>query len=113
MSLPYQSLTEQFAVAPQLTGDDMQAVADAGFKSVIINRPDLEGGPGQPLAADVMQAARAAGLTVEYQPVVGSAITGADVDRFAELLQDLPKPILAYCRTGNRCATLFRAATES
>lgn len=91
----------------------MQAVADAGFKSVIINRPDMEGGPGQPLSADVMQAAEAAGLQVQYQPVVGSAITSADVARFGQLLEALPGPTLAYCRTGTRCAVLFRALNES
>src|SRR3546814_8052066 len=85
-------------------------LADAGFKSVIINRPDLEGGPQQPLSADVMAAARAAGLAVEYQPVVGSAMTQDDVVRFAEILKELPAPVLAYCRTGTRCTHLFNAA---
>ncbi|MCX5564044.1 TIGR01244 family sulfur transferase [Alcaligenes phenolicus] len=113
MSFPHQFLTEQLAVAPQLSGEDMQTVADAGFKSVIINRPDMEGGPDQPLSADVMKAAQAAGLQVEYQPVVGSAITSADVARFGQLLEALPGPTLAYCRTGTRCAVLFRALNES
>src|SRR3546814_12112153 len=67
MSVSINALTDAFSVAPQLFPEDMQAVADAGFKSVIISRPDLEGGPQQPLSADVMAAARAAGLAVEYQ----------------------------------------------
>lgn len=110
MSISVLSLTDTFAVAPQLSAADMQAVADAGFRSVIINRPDLEGGPDQPLAADVMQAARAAGLVVEYQPVVSGAMTRADVERFAQLLEELPGPVLAYCRTGTRCTHLYNAA---
>jgi uncharacterized protein (TIGR01244 family) len=112
MSVPIHSLTDTFSVAPQLSAEDMQAVADAGFKSVIINRPDLEGGPDQPSSQDVMAAARAAGLAVEYQPVVSGAMTQEDVDRFAQLLDELPVPILAYCRTGTRCANLFRAASS-
>jgi uncharacterized protein (TIGR01244 family) len=111
MSLPINSLSETFAVAPQLSPEDMQAVADAGFKSVIINRPDLEGGADQPSSADVMAAARAAGLSVEYQPVVSGSMTADDVARFAALLKELPQPILAYCRTGTRCSHLFQAAT--
>ncbi|MGP1614034.1 MAG: TIGR01244 family sulfur transferase [Pollutimonas bauzanensis] len=111
MSVPINALTDTFAVAPQLSPDDMQAVADAGFKSVIINRPDLEGGPDQPSSADVIAAARAAGLAVEYQPVVSGAMTPEDVARFAVLLKELPAPILAYCRTGTRCSHLFKAAT--
>ncbi len=111
MSTPINSLTENFAVAPQLAASDMAAVAAAGFKSVIINRPDFEGGADQPTAAAVMEAARAAGLTVEYQPVVSGGMTAEDVVRFKELLETLPAPVLAYCRSGTRCTVLYRAAT--
>jgi sulfide:quinone oxidoreductase len=30
-----------------------------------------------------------------------------DAAAFAELMAELPKPVLAYCRTGTRCATLW------
>lgn len=113
MSLPIRPLTENFAVAPQLAAEDMQAVAQAGYKSVIINRPDGEGGPEQPASADVIAAAKAAGLVIEYQPVVSGAMTAHDVERFKELLGRLPAPVLAYCRTGTRCAHLFDAASEA
>ena len=113
MSVPVNSLTDSFAVAPQLSPEDMPAVAAAGFKSVIINRPDFEGGPDQPRAADVMKAAEAAGLQVEYQPVVSGAMTADDVARFAELLDVLPAPVLAYCRTGTRCTHLYHAANRA
>lgn len=110
MATPINPLSDDFAVAPQLTPADMSAVAQAGYKSVIINRPDNEGGEGQPTSADVMEAARAAGLQVEYQPVVSGAITAQDVERFGQLLQQLPSPVLAYCRSGGRCTSLYRAA---
>ncbi|HUH60630.1 MAG TPA: TIGR01244 family sulfur transferase [Candidimonas sp.] len=110
MSVPIHPISNEFAVAPQLSPADMQAVAKAGYKSVIINRPDFEGGPDQPTSADVMAAARAAGLTIEYQPVVSGAITPEDVRRFAQLLTELPAPVLAFCRSGTRCTHLFAAA---
>ena len=113
MSVPINALSADFAVAPQLAAEDMAAVAQAGFKSGINNRPDFEGGPAQPTAADVAAAARAAGLRVEYQPVVSGAMTPDDVARFAELLEVLPAPVLAYCRTGTRCTVLYRAATAA
>ncbi|MBY0233934.1 MAG: TIGR01244 family phosphatase, partial [Burkholderiaceae bacterium] len=62
MSLPIQALTPELCVAPQLAPQAMQEAADAGFKSVINNRPDFEGGPDQPTSADMAQAAAAAGL---------------------------------------------------
>ncbi len=110
MSVPINRISNDFAVAPQLAAEDMQAVAEAGYKSVIINRPDFEGGPDQPSSADVIAAARAAGLVVEYQPVVSGAMTPDDVERFAQLLTELPAPVLAYCRSGTRCTHLFAAA---
>lgn len=113
MPVQINALSDDFAVAPQLTPQDMQAVADAGFKSVIINRPDYESGPSQPLSADVMAAAQAAGLNIEYQPVVSGAMTAEDVSRFETLLKTLPAPVLAYCRSGTRCANLYAAAQKS
>lgn len=111
MSTPINPITDIFAVAPQLGPEHMSAVAAAGYRSVIINRPDFEGGPDQPSSADVSAAAQAAGLEVAYQPVVSGAMTNADVERFSELLNTLPAPILAYCRSGTRCTVLYRAAT--
>lgn len=112
MSTSIRALTDNFAVAPQLGPDDMAAVAQAGYRSVIINRPDFEGGPDQPTADSVIEAARQAGLTAVYQPVVSGAMTGSDIDRFADLLRELPAPVLAYCRSGTRCTHLFAAATK-
>lgn len=112
MALPIRTLTDAFAVAPQLSPEDMQAVAQAGYKSVIINRPDGEGGAEQPSSEQVMAAARAAGLVIEYQPVISGDMTEQDILRFKELLGQLPAPVLAYCRSGTRCAHLFNAANE-
>ena len=36
-----------------------------------------------------------------------SQVNRADVDAFGKLLAELPKPVLAYCRSGTRCATLW------
>lgn len=109
MATPINPLSSDFAVAPQLLPEDMHAVAQAGYKSVIINRPDYEGGAGQPTSADVMAAAKAEGLRIEYQPVVSGAMTQQDVERFSQLLDELPAPVLAYCRSGTRCTHLYRA----
>lgn len=112
MSPKYHSLAADFAVAPQLMPEDMAELARAGFHSVIINRPDGEGGPTQPLSADVMRAARAAGMQARYLPVVSGSITSADVADFADLLQALPTPVLAFCRSGSRSENLYRAALD-
>lgn len=110
MSFEFYPLNDQIAVAGQLESADMAKVAQAGFKSVIINRPDFEAGPHQPTSEEVMQAARAAGLTVIYQPVISGQLTLDDAKTFKQHLSTLPRPILAYCRSGGRCTSLFHAA---
>lgn len=112
MAINFQSLTDNFAVAPQLSADAMPDLAKAGFRAVIINRPDGEGGAEQPLSDDVLKAAQAAGLKAVYQPVVSGSITAADVAEFASIVKQLPTPILAYCRSGGRCTKLFQQARE-
>lgn len=112
MSLPIHVINDVFAVAGQLSARDMQDVVSAGYKSVIINRPDYEGGSDQPASDDVMQAAKDLGLLIEYQPVTSGALTHDDAVRFASLLEQMPKPVLAYCRSGGRCLSLYTAATE-
>lgn len=112
MNINYQSLTDNFAVAPQLGPDEMPAIAEAGFRAVIINRPDGEGGADQPASADVLAAAQAAGLKAVYQPVVSGSITAADVAEFAQIVKNLPTPILAYCRSGGRCTKLYQQACD-
>ncbi|MPS29244.1 TIGR01244 family sulfur transferase [Pigmentiphaga sp.] len=108
----FTSLTENFAVAPQLAPDDMAAVAAAGFKSVINNRPDFEGGPAQPSSEQMQAAAQAAGLSYVHQPVNGANIQPGDVATFASLLKTLPGPVLAFCRSGARSTKLFMSASS-
>ncbi|SET41693.1 beta-lactamase hydrolase domain-containing protein [Thorsellia anophelis] len=100
-------LTEYLAVSPQLLPSDMQKVMNAGFRSLIINLPDFELGDTQPTAESVMKEAEMLGLVCAYLPVSTPAITPTDCHRFKELVNSLPQPILAFCRSGNRCTILF------
>lgn len=104
-----QTLSPTFAVAPQISPDDLPAIAAAGFKSLICNRPDDEG-PGQPSFASVAQAAAQAGLQARHLPVVSGQMTEAHVQSMAQLLAELPGPVLAYCRSGARSTQLWQLA---
>ena len=106
-----QQLSADVCVAPQLDPDAMAWAAQAGFKSVINNRPDFEGGPDQPTSATMQAAAHAAGLRYAWLPVAPQVQTEQEIARFAELLDELPKPVLAFCRSGARSGKLFHAAT--
>jgi uncharacterized protein (TIGR01244 family) len=111
MSIQVQPLSPDLSVAPQLGPDAMAPLAQAGFKSVINNRPDFEGGPDQPTSAQMETAAEAAGLVYAFLPVAPNFQSPEEIARFAELLATLPHPIVAFCRTGTRSGKLFRAAT--
>jgi uncharacterized protein (TIGR01244 family) len=45
-SVPVQAIAEDVYTAPQLTPEAMASAAEAGFKAVLNNRPDHEGGAG-------------------------------------------------------------------
>ena len=107
---PLRHLSPELSVAPQLDASAMAALAAAGFKSVINNRPDFEGGTDQPTTASIEAAAVAAGLVYAYLPVNPAVQTPQEVAQFKELLATLPTPILAFCRTGTRCGKLFAAS---
>lgn len=110
MTLAVQRITTDIAVAGQLDASAMAEAAAAGFRSVVNNRPDFEGGPTQPTSASIEAAARAAGLDYAFLPVSPSVQTPEDVAGFASLLAAMPKPMLAFCRTGTRSGKLVRAA---
>lgn len=107
MSIPVRWLSENMAVAGQIGPRDVAAIAEMGFKSVICNRPNAEYGPDQPAAEDVQAACDAAGLVFGWVPVTPDGGTGQDAQAMGKLMTELPTPILAYCRTGNRCITLL------
>jgi uncharacterized protein (TIGR01244 family) len=105
-----QAVSADVCVAPQLEPAAMAWAAQAGFRSVINNRPDFEGGPDQPTSAAMEAAAVAAGLRYVHLPVAPSFQSETQIARFAELLAELPRPILAFCRSGARSSKLFQAA---
>jgi uncharacterized protein (TIGR01244 family) len=108
--LPLRAVAPDVCVAPQLTPEAMAEAARAGFRSVVNNRPDFEHGPDQPTNADIEAAARAAGLEYRFLPVASGHQTPEEIAAFARMLADLPRPILAFCRSGSRSARLYMQA---
>jgi sulfide:quinone oxidoreductase len=98
------ALAPQLAVAGQVRVEDMAGIATR-YAMLINNRPDGEE-PGQPLSAELEAAARKLGLAYWYIPVSGE-IADSDVAAFAKALSGGRRPALAFCRTGNRSATLW------
>lgn len=107
------AMSPNLSVAGQITAADLKEIAAAGFRSLICNRPDLEGGPEQPSFANIATAAQAIGLQVRYVPVVSGQINDSDIRDFLSASAELPKPILAYCRSGARSANLWALGEQA
>lgn len=110
MSLTFKWLTHDFAVAGQIGPEDLAQAAAAGFRSVVNNRPDFEGGPVQPTSQAIQDAAGIAGVEYAFLPVRSGYQDPTQIIAMHELLERLPKPVLAFCRSGARSANLYYTA---
>lgn len=99
-------LTEEISVAAQISPSEVAGLAASGFKSIICNRPDGEA-PDQPAFREIAEAAGAAGLEARYLPVTPGTVSGVDAAALGAALAELPKPVLAYCRSGMRSTLLW------
>jgi sulfide:quinone oxidoreductase len=99
-------ITDKTSVSPQILPQDMAAIIEAGFRAIICNRPDGEGAD-QPSFEEIEKAAEKAGIEAAYVPITSGMVRDEDVTAFGTALKDLPRPVLAYCRTGTRSATLW------
>ena len=104
-------LTPNISVAHQLTGEDLEEAAAAGFRSIINNRPDGEA-PDQPRSEELAATAERLGLAYWHIPVVSGPLSNDQVEAFRAALSEAGKPALAFCRTGTRSATLWALAAS-
>ena len=100
-------ITPSFFVADQIDESDVEALAAAGIKSIICNRPDSEGGtPSETIRA----ACERHGVKFFFQPVEFANVAVSDGDAFGQILQQCDEPTLGYCRSGRRTTALWALA---
>lgn len=104
-------MSHQVSFAGQITPEQVQEIADQGFKTIINNRPDGEA-PDQPKSADIEAAAKAAGLAYKEISFAGSELNLQHVEDFADYFNQAEQPVLMFCRTGNRSNGLYEAAKQ-
>jgi len=100
------ALAPEVSVAGGLDRADIDALAGAGVRAIINNRPDGED-PGQLPAAEARRIAEARGIAYHHIPITAATLSRADVDTFAAALRDAPGPVVAHCRSGTRSALLW------
>jgi uncharacterized protein (TIGR01244 family) len=110
MSAKFRTLTDAFAVAPQIDETDVAAAAGAGVAMIINNRPDGEE-PAAPQGDAIAAAAARAGLGYAAIPISHAGFSHAQIDAFdAAVAAAGGAPVLAYCRSGTRSTRLWALA---
>ncbi|MCC5971955.1 MAG: TIGR01244 family phosphatase [Pararhodobacter sp.] len=105
-------LSKSYAVSPQITTEDIPAIAGAGYAVVICNRPDGEVAELQRAQA-LKAAAEAAGLEFVFNPVVPGGLTMDNVSLQRSAIDAATQEgqkVLAYCASGNRSSIVWALA---
>ncbi|WP_299736562.1 TIGR01244 family sulfur transferase [uncultured Roseobacter sp.] len=105
-------ITPRFFAAPQISAEDMPAIASAGIKRVLCNRPDMEVPPSHHCAV-LAEAAEAAGLEFVIQPLTHQSMTPDVIATNHALMTDCDGPVLAYCASGTRSTIAWALAAAN
>jgi sulfide:quinone oxidoreductase len=109
--MPIFQLTDTLSVAGQITPEDIPGIAAQGITVVVCNRPDGEV-PQQATMDEIEAACNATGLLFVRYPVTAMDFPGPDLVGLGDLFDDPGQSVLAYCRTGTRCANLWVATRD-
>lgn len=109
MTTETKKISARLSVASQITPADIPALKSQGYRSIICNRPDGEGAD-QPSFGEIEQAANSAGIETKFIPIAQGIVRESDAAAFGAALAEMPAPVLAYCRSGTRSATLWSLA---
>lgn len=98
-------LSDDISVCAFVPPEQLPRVAGQ-FRTIINNRRDAEE-PGQPSSAEIEAEARRLGLDYVHIPVVPGQVSDEQVAEFGRALSGKPGPVLAFCKSGTRAATLW------
>ena len=102
-------LDDKTLVSGQIAPHQVAELAGQGVTMLVNNRPDGEE-PDQPLAAEIEEAAAAAGIGYRFLPIF-RGIGPADVETMQEAMRDAGDgKLLAFCRSGTRSALTWALA---
>jgi uncharacterized protein (TIGR01244 family) len=94
-------LSARYFVSPQISPEDVDALAAAGVTRILCNRPDEEVPPSH-CAETIRAAAEAAGLSFAEQPLSHQNMVPDVITHNRTLGADTGDVVLAYCASGTR-----------
>ncbi|MDA5094531.1 TIGR01244 family sulfur transferase [Aliiroseovarius sp. KMU-50] len=102
-------LCDKVTVAAQIAVSDVVAIKDAGYTTLVCNRPDGED-LGQPNWDEIRGAAEEQGMATSFLPMSNREDALSVVAEFARVVENSEGPVFAYCRSGTRCEILWNMA---
>jgi uncharacterized protein (TIGR01244 family) len=100
-------INDEYAVTGQITVEDLDAIKAMGFKSIVCHRPDHET-PEQPEFGTIAARAKELGLDIAHIPVGPMGVTAEAVAGMVDALDEFPRPMLGYCRSGARSTAIYQ-----
>lgn len=107
-----QQFSDEISIAAQLRAEHVKSAANLGFKAIICNRPDEEEGEHQTPHQEIAQACKRLGLEFIYFPVSPTDHTEQQARGIRDSVNQSPKPVLIYCRSGRRSKALLVRGEE-
>jgi uncharacterized protein (TIGR01244 family) len=106
------ALSDSVAVGEVPTAEQIEILANAGFRSLLTTQPD-----GEVVrlmsAHDAGVLAAKAGLAFQYLPIESRRPDDASIAAFGDALRRMPRPIYACCYSGARAAAVWAMAAAS
>ena len=111
-AMDIREITPTYSVTPMISPRDLAAIKDAGYTTLICNRPDIEVPPSHQVA-EMEEAAKAAGLTFVDNPVTHAGLTHDIIALQKETIEGSEGPCLAYCASGTRSTIVWGLCAAS
>lgn len=99
-------LDDRLFVTAQPRLDELEQLAEQGFRTIISNRPRGES-DDQPDPDALKVKAESLGMVWHEVPVKPGKYSQQDIAAFADALELSPTPVIGFCRTGTRVAHLW------
>lgn len=99
-------INDHYFVTPQISVEDLPAIREAGFGTIICNRPDAEVPPSHQAAA-IRAAAEAEGLAFHVLELTHQTMTPDNIAAQGQMIADAGAPVLAYCASGTRSSVVW------
>jgi uncharacterized protein (TIGR01244 family) len=100
-------IDDEYSVSGQITLEELDEIKALGFKSIVCHRPDHES-PDQTAFSVIEARARELGLEITHVPVGPMGVTEEAVQGMVDALDEFPRPMLGYCRSGARSTAIYQ-----